>query len=45
MKAKNSILVTNLIFLFQFQFEAVRAESVSPYNWGMVGEKCIVTEL
>lgn len=45
MKAKNSILVTNLIFLFQSQFESDGAESISPYNWGMVGAKCIVTEL
>lgn len=45
MKAKNSTLVTNLVFLFLSQFDSGSAESISPYNWGMVGEKYIVTEL
>lgn len=45
MKAKNSTLVTNLVFLFLSQFDSGSAESISPNNWGMVGEKYIVTEL
>lgn len=39
MKAKNSILVTNLIFLFQSQFESGSAGSISPLQLRNAGRE------